>query len=92
MYRMYEDGHGELFVPDKTDRMTRHDYEVLYQNNGAVYIVSTGYFRCERRLRSLTPVIYEMPWERSINIDLPGDLLIARSLIESGLVKTELSR
>jgi hypothetical protein len=30
-----------------------------------------------------------MPWERSINIDGPGDLLIAKALIESGLVGTE---
>ena len=44
------------------------------------------------RLRSLTPVMYEMPWERSINVDGPGDLLIVRALIESRLIKTELAR
>ena len=92
MYRLRDDGRSELFMTDPTDRMTRRDYEPLYQNNGAVYIVSTEYFRREQRLRSLAPVIYEMPWERSINIDVPGDLVIARALIESGLVKTELSR
>ena len=92
MYRLRGDGRSELFVPDETDRMTRPDYETLYQRNGAVYIVSTNYFRRERRLRSLTPVIYDMPWERSVNVDVYGDLLIARALIESGLVKTELSR
>ena len=91
MYRLHGDGRSELFIPDETDRMTRHSYETLYQRNGAVYIVSTDYFRRERRLRSRTPVIYEMPWERSVNVDVPGDLLIARALIESGLVKTELS-
>lgn len=53
---------------------------------------SRDYFRRERRLRSLTPVMYEMPWERSINVDGPGDLLIVRALIESGLIKTELAR
>ena len=92
MYSLRDDGRSELFVPDETDRMTRHHYEKLYQRNGAVYIVSADYFRRERRLRSRTPVIYEMPWERSINVDGPGDLLIVRALIESGLVKTELSR
>jgi hypothetical protein len=30
-----------------------------------------------------------MPWERSINVDGPGDLLIAKALIESGLVNAE---
>ena len=91
MYRMRDDGRSDLFVPDKTDRMTRPDYEALYQRNGAVYIVSTEYFKREHRLRSLAPVIFEMPWERSVNVDVPGDLVIARALIESGLVKTELS-
>ena len=92
MYRMREDGRSDLYVPDEVDRMTRRDYETLYQRNGAIYIVSMDYFRRENRLRSRTPVLYEMPWERSVNVDGSGDLLIARALIESGLVKTELSR
>jgi len=89
MYRLREDGSAELFIPDPQDRTTRHDYETLYQRNGAIYIVSTDYFRREKRLRSLTPLIYEMPWERSINVDGPGDLLLARALIESGLLNTD---
>ena len=78
--------------PPICSRSVCRDYEPLYQRNGAVYIVSTDYFRRERRLRSLTPVMYEMPWERSINVDGPGDLLIVRALIESRLIKTELAR
>jgi CMP-N,N'-diacetyllegionaminic acid synthase len=89
MYRKRSDGRGELFIPDPHDRTTRHDYEVLYQRNGAIYIVSLDYFKREGRLRSFEPVIYEMPWERSINIDGPGDLLIAKALIESGIIETE---
>jgi CMP-N-acetylneuraminic acid synthetase len=86
MYRMREDGRGELFLPDPNDQSTRQNYEPLYQRNGAIYIVSLDFFLHEGRLRSLTPVIYEMPWERSINIDGPGDLIIARALIETGLL------
>jgi CMP-N-acetylneuraminic acid synthetase len=89
MYRKREDGHGELFIADPHDRTTRHDYEELYQRNGAIYMVSLNYFANEARLRSFTPAIYEMPWERSINIDGPGDMLIAKALIESGLATTE---
>ena len=44
MYRMRDDGRSELFVPDETDRMTRHKYETLYQRNGAIYIVSNEVF------------------------------------------------
>jgi CMP-N-acetylneuraminic acid synthetase len=89
MYRRADSGHGELFISDPLDSTTRHDYEELYQRNGAIYIVSLAYFESEDRLRAFTPMIYEMPWERSINIDGPGDMLIAKSLIESGLVGTE---
>jgi len=89
MYRPREDTRGELFIPDAEDRSTRHSYETLYQRNGAIYIVSLDYFIREGRLRSLTPVIYEMPWERSINIDGSGDLIIAKALIESGLITAE---
>ncbi len=89
MYRKSANGRGELFIPDPHDRTTRHDYEELYQRNGAIYMVSLNYFRREGRLRDFTPVIFEMPWERSINIDGPGDLLIAKALIESGLLNGE---
>ena len=52
MYRLRQDGSAELFICDPNDRTTRHDYEPLYQRNGAIYIVSTDYFRQEKRLRS----------------------------------------
>ncbi len=89
MYRMRGDGRGELFIPDPEDRSTRHSYERLYQRNGAIYIVSLDYFMREKRLRNLNPVIFEMPWERSINIDTRGDFLIAKALIESGILDRE---
>ena len=69
------DGHGELFVADPHDRTTRHDYETLYQRNGAIYIVSSALFSPGGTpAKAFTPMIYEMPWERSINIDGPEDL------------------
>lgn len=86
MYRMDE---GEvrarpfLAEPEPT---RRQDFETVYQRNGAVYLVTTEFFFRTGRLRSDDPVIYEMPWERSINIDVPGDLMIARALIESGIL------
>lgn len=76
---------GMLYVDDPDDNLQRHAYETLYQRNGAIYLVTTEYFRRTGRLRSTAPYLYPMPWERSVNIDVPGDLLIARALIESGL-------
>lgn len=89
MYHVDEaEQRGRLFIEDPTDDLQRHAYEVLYQRNGAIYLVTTEYFQRTGRLRSVTPYLYAMPWERSVNIDVPGDLLIARALIESGLVST----
>ena len=85
MYRLKEGeqrGTRYLAHPEPT---RRQDFETVYQCNGAVYLVTTEFFLQTGKLRSDNPMIYEMPWERSINIDVPGDLLIARALIESGL-------
>ena len=92
MYRLRADGRAQLCMPDDEYRRTPRDDEEVYQLNGAVYIVSADYFRRERKMRCPAPVMYEMPWERSINVDVPGDLLIARGLVESGLVRTQLSK
>ena len=85
-----EDSRGELFIPAGEGHTNRQSYECLYQRNGAIYIVSTEFFLRTGCLTNQRPFIFEMPWERSINIDCPGDLLIARALIESGLIKTDL--
>lgn len=86
MYRLGDGNRGVAYLGDLS-ATRRQDFEPLYQRNGAIYFVRTSYFRGTRRLRSENPVIYEMPWERSINIDTPGDLLMAKAIIESGLLK-----
>jgi len=86
MYRMGEGGRGSAYAQDHGAEPRRQDFEPIYQRNGAIYLVTTSYFRSTGKLRSDNPVIYEMPWERSINIDTPGDLVIAKALIESRLV------
>ena len=86
MYRMSDHGRGVLYEAEPSDHRPRQSFEVVFQRNGAIYLVTTAFFRSTGRLRNATPLIYEMPWERSINIDGPGDLLIAKALIESGLL------
>jgi CMP-N-acetylneuraminic acid synthetase len=86
MYRMGEGGRGIPYVQPRKADWRRQDFEPIYQRNGAIYLVRTQYFRSSHKLRGDDPVIYEMPWERSINIDTPGDLVIAKALIESDLV------
>lgn len=86
MYRMEEGEERARPFLAKPEPTRRQDFETVYQRNGAVYLVTTEFFIRTGRLRSDDPVIYEMPWERSINIDVPGDLMIARALIESGIL------
>jgi CMP-N-acetylneuraminic acid synthetase len=86
MYRMEEgEQRGTPFLAEP-EPTRRQDFDTVYQRNGAVYLVTTEFFLRTGRLRGDDPVIYEMPWERSINIDVPGDLMIARALIESGML------
>lgn len=86
MYRMGQGRRGTLYDVNSKVPSRRQDLETVYQLNGAIYFVWTRYFRSTGKLRSDNPVMYEMPWERSINIDTPGDLLIAKALIESGVL------
>ncbi len=85
MYRLKEGEQRATPYLDAREPTRRQDFETVYQRNGAIYLVTTEFFHRTGRLRSDDPVIYEMPWERSINIDVPGDLMIARALIESGM-------
>lgn len=86
MFRMGEGKRGIPYVQNSSVPSRRQDLEPIYQLNGAIYFVRARYFRSTGKLRGDDPVLYEMPWERSINIDTPGDLMIAKALIESGLV------
>ncbi|MGB6949484.1 MAG: acylneuraminate cytidylyltransferase family protein [Methyloceanibacter sp.] len=91
MYR-FKDGRGTPFIAGAEQSTLRQDLEAVYQRNGAIYLVTTEFFRRTGLLRSDNPEIYEMPWERSINIDVPGDLMIAKALIESGALDDEAAR
>jgi CMP-N,N'-diacetyllegionaminic acid synthase len=89
MYRLKEGEQRATPYLAQPEPTRRQDFETVYQRNGAVYLVTTEFFFRTGKLRSDDPVIYEMPWERSINIDVRGDFLIAKALIESGLAGSE---
>jgi CMP-N-acetylneuraminic acid synthetase len=86
MYRLKRDGHAVPYEAADDHSTQRQSLDPVYQRNGAIYLVTAEFFLRTGRLRSDNPVIYEMPWERSINIDVPADLLIAKALIESGVL------
>lgn len=87
MYRLVASKNltGSLYIEDADNNLQRQQYEVLYQRNGAIYIVTTDFFLHSRELKNSNPIIYEMPWSRSINVDTVDDFEIAKALIESNL-------
>jgi CMP-N-acetylneuraminic acid synthetase len=89
MYYRDADGHGSAFLNGTAARHRKQQLASVYQRNGAIYLVATPYFRSTGRLSNESPIIYEMPWERSINIDIHGDLVIAKALIESGMLEDQ---
>lgn len=71
----------------------RQEHADLYVTNGAVFITSVTYLKQTHRTISETPLLYEMPKSRSMNIDTVEDLAIVRAMIhyrreiESGVNK-----
>jgi CMP-N-acetylneuraminic acid synthetase len=75
---------GNLAIPIRTSQkkyFRRQDYEDLYIVNGAIFITTVCYLEHAHQTISGTPLFYEMPKSRSINIDTPEDLKMARALI-----------
>ncbi|WP_425390367.1 cytidylyltransferase domain-containing protein [Ekhidna sp.] len=60
----------------------RQDLTPVYHRNGAIYCSSISAFRKEKKILSEPVYPYIMPLERSINIDTPVDLELARVLSE----------
>ena len=52
----------------------RQNHERIYRRNGAVYITKSSYLRKFKKIISNKPLFYEMPLERSIDIDSYFDL------------------
>ena len=51
----------------------RQDLSPLFVRNGAIYIVDTQYFLRNGKHMSASPLLYQMPKERSLNIDTNDD-------------------
>lgn len=61
--------------------MRRQDHTDLYVRNGAIYITDIKYLVSERRIISDKPLLYEMPRDRSIDINTYDDLKLVKLLI-----------
>ncbi|MBE0471681.1 MAG: acylneuraminate cytidylyltransferase family protein [Methyloprofundus sp.] len=84
LYRRTEQGMALLNLEDSLERvqMTRsQDNPDYFYPNGAIYIARTSSFLKNRTFYGQNLAIYEMPTERSIDIDYPVDLAFAEFLL-----------
>lgn len=80
MYRLGSDGLGErIWAGEATLR--RQEFEKVFVRNGAIYLARREWVVAEKRLYDESPLLYEMPRERSINIDEETDLILAQALL-----------
>lgn len=70
---------------EAVENQPRQELEPLFIRNGAIYLTSATVLRT-RSFRGHDARAYIMSAERSINIDAPLDLLIARTVVSEGLV------
>lgn len=75
---------GDLAVPLKPNHnkgLRRQDLKDIYIRNGAIYISAVKYVKKSHKIISPKPLLYEMPKDRSLNIDEPEDLKTLRKIL-----------
>ncbi len=86
---MYEK-EGETLSPFLKEGHTivrRQEMKPVYVRNGAIYIFDCDYFLDSGRTVCEKPALYEMPKNRSINIDAPDDLELAAFFMQKDGVR-----
>jgi CMP-N-acetylneuraminic acid synthetase len=76
-------------VPDR-EGTRRQDLPAAYVRNGAIYVARRNVIE-SGSVWGRVEYPYEMPPERSINIDEPLDFLLAEAVLHSGLVRPDLA-
>lgn len=76
---MYEENGDYLtpFLDAGHNIVRRQEMSPVYIRNGAIYLTNRKYFAETKRLVCDTPALYEMPRNRSVNIDTEQDLELA---------------
>ncbi|MFH1894726.1 MAG: acylneuraminate cytidylyltransferase family protein [Patescibacteria group bacterium] len=75
---------NNLAIPLKSAHskgVIRQEQEDIYIRNGAIYISSVKFIEKFRRIISDSPLMYAMPKNRSLNIDIPADLTMLRKIL-----------
>lgn len=85
MYEMSENGTLDRLSDGSEDAKRRQDLSTVYVLNGAIFISSRSMILEQEKVYNHKPLGYEMPIDRSLNIDIPYELKIAQLLMEDGI-------
>ncbi len=75
------------FLNKKYQFKRSQDLKSIFKINGAIYIIRTDIFLKERKIFINNTAFYEMPWNRSIDIDEQSDWDLVEILMKKGKVK-----
>jgi N-acylneuraminate cytidylyltransferase len=80
-----ENGRISYFIAKREEGHRRQDLAPAFQPNGALYIARAKLIREGIGWYGPDAIGYVMPRERSLDIDEPWDLLLARAIADSGV-------
>lgn len=86
MYSKLGDGCIAPLMPPLPGAGRRQDMPPVYRINGAIYLAKTAWFLQEDTLLGAETLGYEMPRERSIDIDSRADFDRAEQLLSGSLI------
>jgi CMP-N-acetylneuraminic acid synthetase len=87
--RAIRDGWLKPFIPGSAGDVPRQTLPLAYRLNGAVYVVRWDALWAERTMLPNQTLPYEMPAERSLNLDTRWDLYLLEALLARGEVRLE---
>lgn len=73
---------GKPLHHDHNKGLRRQEHEAIYVRNGALYISTTDFLIKNELIISDSPLIYVMPKEQSINLDVMADLELLKWRLE----------
>lgn len=80
--RCYTNIRGQLKPLRYTNFENRQSLKSVYIRNGCFYVCKVGTFKATHTFHIDPCMSYEMPDERSVNIDGPLDLMLAKALVK----------
>ena len=82
MYRVTDENRLQRLLPYVEGGTRRQDLPPIYALNGAIYVARIDWLKKTKSFVGDETIAYQMPRERSIDIDTPDDFIAFRSIVE----------